>query len=159
MVVGVFILTGCGVMKDSPLWSAMTQAKYGYQPQTFQPAPQPTPANTVAHTDVLTLLEGCVIVANDGQTLGVITQNQFAANSILNEFGKYGNKFSATSIFNQFGKYGGEFSQLSPFNQFTTTPPQIINPAGQFVGFLTKNQFKAPAIDPHALIGLLKSTK
>ena len=159
IVVGVLTLTGCGVMKDSPLWSTMTQAKYGYQPQTFQTAPQPTPANTVAQADVLTLLEGCVIVANDGQPLGVITQNQFATNSILNEFGKYGSKFSATSIFNQFGKYGGEFSQLSPFNQFTTTPPQIISPSGQFVGFLTKNLFKAPAIDPHALIGLLKSTK
>ena len=154
-------------MKDPAFWSAMSQANSGYQPpaghyqpQTFQPAPQPRrPVAAAGASDVLTLLEGCVIVANDGQPLGVITQNEFAANSILNEFGKYGGEFSATSIFNQFGKYGGEFSQLSPFNQFTTTPPQIISPSGAFVGFLTKNKFKTPAIDPHALIGLLKSTK
>ncbi len=133
----------------------------GYQ-QPQQYAPKPQRQRSVPATggvDLLTLLEGCVVVANDGQPLGVITQNEFAANSILNEFGKYGSEFSATSIFNQFGKYGSEFSQLSPFNEFTSTPPKIITPSGQVVGYLTKNKFKTPAIDPHALIGLLKSAK
>ena len=124
-----------------------------YQPGTYV-APSPT-----APTDLLSLLEGCVIVANDGQPLGVITQNEFAANSLLNEFGKYGSEFSSTSIFNEFGKYGGEFSRLSPFNEFTRTPPQIISPSGKFVAYLTKNKFMTPAVDPHYLIGLLKSSK
>jgi hypothetical protein len=106
--------------------------------------------------DILALLEGARIVADDGQFLGVITQNQFASDSILNEFGRYGSKFSATSIFNEFGRYGGKFSPLSPFNEFTMTPPRIITPGGKFVAYLTKNQFKTPALDPHVLIALLK---
>jgi hypothetical protein len=136
-----------------------------YAPQPLEQRERPVrdvePLRQRAATsdDVLTSLEGCVIVANDGQPLGVITQNEFAANSILNEFGKYGSEFSATSIFNQFGKYGGEFSRLSPFNQFTRTPPQIVSVQGRFVAYLTKNKFMTPAIDPHLLIGLLKSAK
>jgi hypothetical protein len=48
---------------------------------------------------------------DDGQPLGVITQNELAANPILNEFGKNGSEFGGFSIFNQFGKYGSEFLQ------------------------------------------------
>lgn len=137
------------------------QAPASYQqPQQHEPGPQrPRAVPTTSVADLLTLLEGCVIVAEDGQALGVITQNEFAANSLLNEFGKYGSEFSLTSIFNEFGKYGSEFSRLSPFNEFTSTPPRIITPSGQFVGYLTKNKFKTPAINPHALIGLLKITR
>jgi hypothetical protein len=106
--------------------------------------------------DLPTRLEGCYIVANDGQYLGIITQNTFSEKSILNEFGKYGSKFSAVSIFDEFGRYGSKFSHLSPFNQFTSTPPQIRDPSGQFVAYLTKNKVKSPAIDPEVLIALLK---
>lgn len=117
------------------------------------------PAAGAAASDLASLLEGCVIVADDGQVLGVITRNEFAANSILNQFGPYGSEFSATSIFNQFGKYGGQFSSLSPFNEFTNTPPQIITTNGQRVGHLSKNKFVTGAIDPYVLIALLKSAK
>lgn len=92
--------------------------------------------------DLLALLEGSRILADDGQFLGVITQNQFSSDSILNEFGRYGSEFSTTSIFNEFGRYGGEFSRLSPFNEFTTAPPRVISPGGELVAYLTKNQFK-----------------
>jgi len=139
-------------MKDPnfcwPLSNPNYQTPPGYyQPQPYArpvvPSDRPptliTPTLITTAEDLVTLLEGCLIVANDGQPLGVITQNEFAANSILNEFGKYGSEFSATSIFNHFGKYGSEFSQLSPFNEFTTTPPQIITPSGQFLAYLTKN--------------------
>ena len=112
-----------------------------------------------ASSDLLTLLEGCIVVANDGQPLGMITTNSLVPNSLLNEFGKYGSEFSPTSIFNQFGKYGGEFSPLSPYNEFTRTPPQILTSNGAFVANLTKNFFLPSAIDPKLLIGLLKSSK
>jgi hypothetical protein len=105
-----------------------------------------------------TLLEGCSIVANDGQYLGIITQNKFTEKSILNEFGKYGSKFSSTSIFDEFGDYGSKYSHLSPFDEFTSTPPQIITSSGQFfVAYLTKNKVKSPAIDPEVLIAVIKS--
>jgi hypothetical protein len=110
-------------------------------------------------TDLVMALEGAVIVAHDGQPLGTITQNEVAANSILNEVGRYGSEVSSVSIFNPVGRYGSEVSSLSPFNEFATTPPRIIAPSGQFLGYLTKNTFKSPAVDPHLLIGLLKSRR
>lgn len=136
------------------------------QPRTPAPAQLPPPAarggvrQSVAPplaVDLANQLEGCRIVANDGQFLGVITRNQFAADSILNEFGAHGSQFRQESIFNTFAQYGSEFSQLSPFNSFSQSPPLIISPNGATVAFLTKNQFKTPSVDPHALIASLRA--
>ena len=106
--------------------------------------------------DLIALLEGTWIVAQDGQPLGKITTNEFDSKSILNEFGKYGSEFSSTSIFNEFGKYGSEFSNLSPYNEFGSEPPLIVDSNGTFLAYLTVNDFKTPAINPHILIALLK---
>jgi hypothetical protein len=103
-------------------------------------------------------LEGTIIIADDGQLLGVITTNEFNSNSIINEFGKYGNKFNANSIFNEFGKYGNVFSSLSPFNQFTLTPPKIYK-GDQFIAYLTTNTLLSPRVDPQLLIAWLKANK
>ena len=139
------------------------------QPWTVPPAQSPPPVSAVSaggvrHSvasplvvDLASQLEGSRIVANDGQFLGVITRNQFAANSILNEFGAHGSQFRQESIFNTFGQYGSEFSQLSPFNRFAQSPPLIIAPNGARVAFLTKNQFKTPCVDPHVLIASLRA--
>ena len=40
-------------------------------------------------------LEGSIVVASDGQALGLITTNCFNAKSLCNEFGKYGNNSMA----------------------------------------------------------------
>lgn len=158
----LLLLTGCSAMKDPAFWAAMSQSNQQqtggyYQPQPYS-APRPA-VRSAATTDLLTLLEGCVIVANDGQFLGRITVNEVASDSIMNEVGRYGSEVSSTSIFNQVGRYGSEVASLSPFNEVTSTPPQIINRSGQFVAYLTKNQVKTPAVDPHLLIGLLKSAR
>ena len=42
--------------------------------------------------DLLTVVEGCVIMANDGQMLGKITLNKYDTDSILNTYGDYGSK-------------------------------------------------------------------
>ena len=101
-------------------------------------------------------LEGAVIVADDGQFLGKITINSIGHNSVLNSIGPYGSQISGTSIFNSIGRYGGEISRLSPFNSITSTPPKIYK-EDRFIGYLTVNRIKTPRIDPHALIGWLKS--
>ena len=161
-------LTGCTAMKDPAFWAAMSQPSPGYsQPAYYQPQPVYQPSyiaprpivQPAAASGLLTQLEGCVIVANDGQFLGRITVNEVASDSILNEVGRYGSEVSSTSIFNQVGRYGSEVSSLSPFNEVTSTPPQIVNRSGQFVAYLTKNSVKTPAVDPHLLIGLLKSAR
>lgn len=82
------------------------------------------------------------LMANDGTYLGKLTSNDFDTDSLLNDFGPYGNEFSPKSIFNEFGTYGSEFSSQSPFNEFSTTPPKIfVN--GDLYGFLTINDFVA----------------
>ena len=102
-------------------------------------------------------IEGCIIIAEDKQYLGMITKNEFDSDSILNEFGMYGGKFSRTSIFNEFGQYGGEFAQRSPFNQFTANPPKIFTKGGVFVAYLSANIAKSPRIDPYVVIAVLKA--
>ena len=104
----------------------------------------------------LDALEGASIVANDGQFLGIISQNKFKDTSISNEFGKYGGKFSSTSIFNEFGKYGGEFSLLSPFNQFTSTPPKILTKDNKWA-YLTANTSLSPRISPVSIVAWMNA--
>ena len=104
--------------------------------------------------DNLNYLEGAIIVANDNQYLGKISQNQYDLDSISNRFGTYGSEFSLYSIFNSFGTYGSQFSILSPFNQFTTTPPKIYK-NDTFVAYLTINTFMFPRIDTYLLVSWL----
>lgn len=114
-------------------------------------APLPAPST------VSTAVTGTRVVANDGQYLGQITSNQFASDSICNQFGNYGSQFSSTSVRNQFSNYGSQFAPNSAYNEFTATPPQIISD-GRRVGYLTKNQFMAGAIDPDVLFASLGCT-
>jgi hypothetical protein len=102
-------------------------------------------------------LEGCSIVADDGEFLGIISKNSNDSKSILNEIGKYGSQISSVSIFNTIGKYGSEISSISPFNEIASKPPIIYSKDGKFVAYLTKNVTKTPRIDTSALIGWLKS--
>lgn len=103
----------------------------------------------------ITDLEGTIVVAQDGQALGLITTNCFGSDALCNEFGNYGNRFSSKSILNEFSNYGSEFSSKSPFNQFTTTPPKIYKDS-QFVAYLSLNSALSPRVDPMWLLGALK---
>jgi hypothetical protein len=103
-------------------------------------------------------LEGATIVASDGQFLGIISGNSFDSKSIANEYGNYGSRYSSTSIFNEFGQYGGEFSDKSPFNEFTNNPPKIYTRNSKWA-YLTHNRFLSPRVDPHWLIGAIRSAE
>lgn len=122
-----------------------------YSPPTYSAAPAAAPVS-----DLRSTLEGCMIVAEDGQALGVITANAYDSKSFLNQYGAYGSKYSATSIWNEYGQYGGEYSAQSPFNPYTNTPPRIITPDGQLLGYLTVNKFKMPNISAHAVAALMR---
>jgi hypothetical protein len=102
------------------------------------------------------MLDGnALIIADDYTYLGLISSNQFLADSIMNQFGTYGSQFSSTSIMNQFGTYGSQFSALSPWNDFATRPPLIFI-GDVFIAFLTTNQFKTPRVDTNELIAYLQ---
>ena len=57
------------------------------------------------------------LVAQDGQFLGKITDNQYDSDSILNEYGPYGSQYSNTSIFNEYSPYGSPYGQFSINNR------------------------------------------
>ena len=73
--------------------------------------------------------------------LGCINCNKFDSKSIWNAYGTYGSKYSSTSIWNDYGTYGGQYSAYSPFNNYTSTPPIIVDAAGDFYGYLTSNLY------------------
>jgi hypothetical protein len=101
-------------------------------------------------------LIGATIVTDDGTFLGVISTSTVEAKSILNSVGRHGNEVARESIFNQVGRYGSEVGLMSPFNEVCTRPPKVYK-GDKFVGYLTVNKLKSPRIDPHALVGWLKS--
>lgn len=98
----------------------------------------------------LAWLEGSVLVADDGQFLGVVSTNAFSPDSISNTYGTYGSRYAALSIFNPFGTYGSEFSMLSPWNPYSMSPPKIMN-RDSFVSYLTVNPYLQPQIHPSSL--------
>lgn|GEM_PF-1103020 len=102
-------------------------------------------------SDELLSLEGSRIVASDGTPLGLISTNKYAADSISNPYGTYGNRYSPESILNRYGTYGGDYSIHSPFNAYATSPPQIIRSQAPAL-YLTKNPYLRPRIDPTALL-------
>lgn len=92
------------------------------------------------------------LLANDGQYLGKLSLNRFDSDSIMNQYGLYGNPYSSTSIFNKYSNYGSPYSSLSPFNFYTSMPPTIYL-YGQIIGFLTKNPYLGQRnVDPDDLI-------
>ncbi len=96
-------------------------------------------------------LDGTAIIqARDGTYLGLISSNTSEPNSIINQFGNYGNSYSALSIRNKYGPYGSPYGLHSPFNRYCVTPPQIVV-NGRVIGYLTVNPYVQPAIDPNAL--------
>ena len=164
LIASMLATAGCTVLKDPEFWGAVSQSNSSRQTSTgyYQPQRAIVPNNPSQGTrpsDILALLEGCIIVAKDGQFLGLITQNEVAQESIFNTVGRYGSDVSPFSIFNSVGNYGSNVSPLSPFNDLTSTPPLIINSSRQFVAYLTKNNVKTPAVDPDLFVALRKGSR
>jgi hypothetical protein len=73
------------------------------------------------------LLEGTILVGQDGVFLGIIT-SKFNTASIFNEFGDYGSTFSKTSIWNISSKYGSRYmnGEYSAYYSYAGKPPLIV---------------------------------
>lgn len=124
-----------------------------HEQEQFRANPSGAPGSAL-----LAGLNNAWVVAQDGTPLGKITTNKFDPDSIINEFGTYGNRFNSSSIHNEFGKYGSQYSQYSAFNEFASEPPLIVDTNGAFIGYLSKNLAKQPSIDPAVLIAMLKGS-
>jgi hypothetical protein len=92
--------------------------------------------------------------------LGCLDCSEFAADSICNGFGTYGNEFSSSGIFNEFAGFGNEFSSKSPWNEFSSSDevPVLVDEKGKFFGYFTINKHRHNAVSfAPALYNLFKA--
>ena len=127
------------------------------------PTPAPTPTPTPTPTPGPTPTSGFYVWggASHTQYLGFFTCvfcQEFASESINNQFGSYGSQFSSTSIRNQFSSYGSQFSADSVCNQFASNPPRVYNSNRTvYYGELTINQFRGEAIKTATIVNWLRT--
>jgi hypothetical protein len=124
-----------------------TSAEVAVNPPTVTPPPLATPVRyEVWGGPNRTLFLGCW------------SCNEFAAESVFNQFGRYGSRFSQTSLWNHFSQYGSEFNTNSACNQFATNPPILLNTSTNRYTELTLNQFRPFAERDPAVVGFLRAT-
>ena len=73
--------------------------------------------------------------------LGCLNCSEYAADSVLNQYGTHGSPYSMDSIFNRYGTFGSRYSNSSPCNPYSTDPPVIVDENGNFYGRLTTNAY------------------
>lgn len=99
---------------------------------------------------------GSYLIAEDGQLLGKITDNSYANDSILNQYGPYGSRYSNTSIFNPYSPYGSEYGVYSVNNPYCSTPPKLYI-GGRLIGRVSANRYIHDRIAPEAFIYSLQN--
>ncbi|MBD1931455.1 MULTISPECIES: hypothetical protein [Cyanophyceae] len=108
----------------------------------------------VSIADIIRDLDGnAYILGADEQELGVVSSNQYATESICNQYGKYGSRHSSTSVWNKYGQYGSPYSTIGAYNPRGNKPPLIVFEGGAFI--LSKNPNIAKRIDPDYLFAVL----
>lgn len=91
--------------------------------------------------------------------LGRLTTNEFATDSVFNDYGRYGSRFSTTSIWNSFSRFGSRFSSYSAFNSYASSPPMIVHVGAadvSLVGYVTTNSFRINDLHPDDLYRALR---
>lgn len=64
---------------------------------------------------------------NHDEYLGYLNCDSYDKNSILNEYGTYGN----------------EYNSYSPCNEYSSNPPVVVDKDGNFYGYFTRNENKS----------------
>jgi len=73
--------------------------------------------------------------------LGCLNCSQYAADSVLNQYGDHGSRYASESIWNHYGEFGSAYSSSGACNAYATDPPVIVDNAGKYYGRLTLNQY------------------
>lgn len=96
--------------------------------------------NRVLNTDITCLdLDGAYVLSQEATPVYLgFFGNQFATESIMNQFGTYGSQFSSVSVRNTIGNYGSPVGTYSANNNITSKPPAI-GKNGVLLGYLTTN--------------------
>lgn len=92
---------------------------------------------------------GTYLVGQDGVYLGVVSSDQYAAESICNQYGQFGSPYAAKSVWNKYAQYGGTYASNGAYNPMAQKPPLVIQ-NGQPIGILTKNPNIKGGTDPDA---------
>lgn len=95
-----------------------------------------TGSSVFAAEPVLLLFGG----SNHDKFLGCLNCNKRDSSSVWNKHGEYGSKYKADCIWNKYGTYGSKYSSESPWNKYSTEGPVVVDPDGNFYGFLTLNK-------------------
>lgn len=138
------------VIKESPPPPPPPAEITPLSPSPTVPIQLPVQPSTVT---IQTIDGSATLLANDGTYLGVVSSNKYQTDSICNKYGTYGNPYSTKSVRNKYSTYGSPYSTQSAYNPYTSNPPKIIF-QGQIVGYLTKNSYKAGAVDPDILFAV-----
>ena len=85
-----------------------------------------------------------LIFGGDGHKtfLGCLSCSEYSSDSVLNEYGSYGNEYRSDSIFNKYGRFGSDYSTHSACNTSASDPPVIVDRQGNYYGRLTLNSYK-----------------
>ena len=89
--------------------------------------------------------------------LGCINGGEYGDDSIQNRFSQYGSEYSDVSIWNRYGEYGSSYSDFSPWNRYASHPPAIVDEAGGFYGYFTRNRAFPQRTTIPALIAILEA--
>jgi hypothetical protein len=73
--------------------------------------------------------------------LGCLNCAVHSAESICNEYGKYGSQYESSSIWNQYGTYGSQYNKDSPWSAYTTSAPIIVDQDGGSYGYFSANAY------------------
>ena len=125
---------------------AATEAEAAARAWTAPVVATPTPS-----TWTLQSIDGsATLIADDGTYLGLVSSNRFESDSICNRFGDHGSRFASDSVRNRFSTYGSSFGFQSAYSSYATSPP-VIYVNARAIGYLTKNDSLAGAVDPDVL--------
>ena len=75
-----------------------------------------------------------------GSTLGVMSTNRYAPNSLANPYGA-GNPYKADGLMNPYSQYGNQFSNKSWTNPYATNAPKLYGADGSYHGRLSANPY------------------
>lgn len=93
---------------------------------------------------------------DDRRFLGCLNCNEYAADSVHNQYGRYGNPYASYSIWNKYGKYGSPYSNYSVCNPLAMRPPVVLDEDWAFYGRLTLNSLHPEALKEPSVINWLK---
>lgn len=109
------------------------------------------------HTKILEIIVIFLVLimseSAKAQYIGNYSDNQYAPNSTSNPYGA-GNPYGANSINNQFGRYGSPFSNQSVNNPYATDAPRLYDQNGNYHGKLSSNRYDPESVsNPYGRYG------